>query len=491
MDTTKSVFVIDENIERRKNLETILSFLGEAWQSFGSHLDISANIDLAANSVIVSSEDYSQQQLSALLDANPTNPFLTFGVQATASEQGNLIGHIEQPFSYQQLTLLLGRCQSYRQCVASKLGQSPSASKALVKQLVGRGDAIQSVRHLITQVASKGANVLVLGESGTGKEVIARSIHDASPRCDGPFVPVNCGAIPAELLESELFGHEKGAFTGAFSTRKGRFELATGGTLFLDEIGDMPQPMQVKLLRVLQERIFERVGGSKAIKADVRVIAATHRNLEQMIIDGEFREDLFYRLNVFPIESPALRERPDDIPLLIQELLRRHEAEHDATILFTQRAMESLMQHSWPGNVRELSNLIERLLIMTVGNIVDIGELPAKYRYNDDGESHVSSSHELPSELAERDAISAMFSGDIFAEVEEEELQEDGFFSMPNSLPETGVNLKEMLAEFEIDMIKQALDQQAHVVARAADQLGMRRTTLVEKMRKYGLQKDA
>ncbi|CED61256.1 Flagellar regulatory protein A [Moritella viscosa] len=489
MDTTKSVFVIDENIERRKNLETILSFLGESWQSYDSHINIGAKIDLAANSVIVSSEHYSEKELSALLDANPMNPFLTFGVQGSESEEGNLIGHIELPLSYQQLTLLLGRCQSYRQCVASKLGQSASASKALIKQLVGRGDAIQSVRHLITQVAKKGANVLVLGESGTGKEVIARSIHDASSRNNGPFVPVNCGAIPAELLESELFGHEKGAFTGAFSARKGRFELACGGTLFLDEIGDMPQPMQVKLLRVLQERVFERVGGSKAIKADVRVIAATHRNLEQMILDGEFREDLYYRLNVFPIESPALRERPDDIPLLIQELLRRHEAEHDATILFTQRAMESLMQHPWPGNVRELSNLIERLLIMTAGNIVDIGELPAKYRYNDDGESQIVNS-ELPSELAERDAISAMFNDEIFADIEEEP-QEDGFFSMPNSLPETGVNLKEMLAEFEIDMIKQALDQQAHIVARAADQLGMRRTTLVEKMRKYGLQKEA
>ncbi|QUM79739.1 sigma-54-dependent Fis family transcriptional regulator [Moritella sp. 5] len=489
MDTTKSVFVIDENIERRQNLETILSFLGEGWQSYDSHIDISAKIDLAANSVIVSSDRYSEKELFALLDANPMNPFLTFGTEETASKQGNLIGHIEHPFSYHQLTLLLGRCQSYRQCVTSKLGQSTSASKALIKQLIGRGDAIQSVRHLITQVATKSANVLVLGESGTGKEVIARSIHDASSRSKGPFVPVNCGAIPAELLESELFGHEKGAFTGAFSARKGRFELASGGTLFLDEIGDMPQPMQVKLLRVLQERVFERVGGSKAIKADVRIIAATHRNLEQMILDGEFREDLYYRLNVFPIESPALRARPDDIPLLIQELLRRHEAEHDATILFTQRAMESLMQHSWPGNVRELSNLIERLLIMTAGNIVDIGELPAKYRYNDDGESQIISS-ELPSELAERDAISAMFNDDIFADIEEES-QEDGFFSMPNSLPERGVNLKEMLAEFEIDMIKQALDQQAHVVARAADQLGMRRTTLVEKMRKYGLQKEA
>ncbi|MFT5879930.1 MAG: sigma-54 specific flagellar transcriptional regulator A [Moritella sp.] len=486
MDTTKSVFVIDENIDRRQNLETILSFLGAPWQSYNSHSAISAEIDLAANSVIVASDSYSESELSALLDANPMNPFLTFGTEASAQNQGNLIGHIEQPLSYQQLTLLLGRCQSYRQCVGSKIGR-PAASKKLIKQLVGQGNAIQEVRHLITQVAGKSANVLVLGESGTGKEVVARAIHNASQRSSGPFVPVNCGAIPAELLESELFGHEKGAFTGAFSARKGRFELAEGGTLFLDEIGDMPQPMQVKLLRVLQERLFERVGGSKAIKADVRVIAATHRNLEQMITNGEFREDLYYRLNVFPIETPALRDRPNDIPLLIQELLRRHEVEHDATILFTQRAMESLMQHSWPGNVRELSNLIERLLIMTAGGIVDINELPVKYRYSDGGEFL---QHDLPNELAERDAISAMFAADddIFANAEES--REDGFFSMPSTLPGEGVNLKEMLAEFEIDMIKQALDQQSYVVARAAEQLGMRRTTLVEKMRKYGLQKD-
>lgn len=487
MDTTKSVFVIDENIERRQNLETILSFLGAPWQSYNSHTAISSEIDLAANSVIVAADSYSESELSALLAANPTNPFLTFGTEPSAQGLGNLIGHIEQPLSYQQLTLLLGRCQSYRQCVGSKLGRPAAASKKLIKQLVGQGNAIQEVRHLITQVAGKGANVLVLGESGTGKEVVARAIHNASQRSSGPFVPVNCGAIPAELLESELFGHEKGAFTGAFSARKGRFELAEGGTLFLDEIGDMPQPMQVKLLRVLQERLFERVGGSKAIKADVRVIAATHRNLEHMITNGEFREDLYYRLNVFPIETPALRERQNDIPLLIQELLRRHEAEHEATILFTQRAMESLMQHSWPGNVRELSNLIERLLIMTTGGIVDINELPVKYRYSDDGEFLPQ---DQPNELAERDAISAMFAADedIFADVEES--REDGFFSMPSALPEAGVNLKEMLAEFEIDMIKQALDQQSYVVARAAEQLGMRRTTLVEKMRKYGLQKE-
>jgi len=482
MDTLKSVFLIDENVERRQSLETILSFLGEELKCYDTHLTIDSKIDRAANSVLVATDNYSAEELATLFSANISNPFLTFGSEISELTSSNFIGHIDAPFAYQQLTLLLGRCQSFRQSTQSQ----QTSSKQLIKQLVGRGNAIQEVRHLISQVASKGANVLVLGESGTGKEVVARAIHEASKRHSGPFVPVNCGAIPAELLESELFGHEKGAFTGAFSSRKGRFELAEGGTLFLDEIGDMPQPMQVKLLRVLQERLFERVGGSKAIKADVRVIAATHRNLEQMIIDGDFREDLFYRLNVFPIETPALRQRQDDIPLLIQELLRRHEVEHEATILFTQRAMESLMQHAWPGNVRELSNLIERLLIMTSGNIVDINDLPQKYRYTDGSEAMAL---EVPTELDERDAISAMFTGeDIFADVEE--AREDGFFSMPSSLPEEGVNLKEMLAEFEIDMIKQALDQQTHVVARAAEQLGMRRTTLVEKMRKYGLQKE-
>ncbi|MDW2194252.1 sigma-54 factor interaction domain-containing protein, partial [Vibrio sp. 1641] len=191
----------------------------------------------------------------------------------------------------------------------------------LFRSLVGQSRGIQEVRHLIEQVSGTEANVLILGESGTGKEVVARNIHYHSSYRNGAFVPINCGAIPPELLESELFGHEKGAFTGALTARKGRFELADGGTIFLDEIGDMPMSMQVKLLRVLQERCFERVGGNSTIKVNVRVVAATHRNLESMIEEGTFREDLFYRLNVFPIEMPALKERKQDIPLLLQELM--------------------------------------------------------------------------------------------------------------------------------------------------------------------------
>ncbi len=206
-------------------------------------------------------------------------------------------------------------------------------------------------------------------------KVVARAIHEMSARANGPFVPVNCGAIPGELLESELFGHEKGAFTGAISSRRGRFELAEGGTLFLDEIGDMPMPMQVKLLRVLQERIYERVGGTKPIQADVRIIAATHRNLDTMISENKFREDLYYRLNVFPIETPPLRDRADDIPLLLQEMVNRHQTQHHAFVRFTQRAMESLMQHNWPGNVRELRNIIERAITLSDDDVIDLKHL--------------------------------------------------------------------------------------------------------------------
>lgn len=228
--------------------------------------------------------------------------------------------------TYSPLIDALRHCQEY---LGKRAFQVPHLSRknTLFRSMVGRSEAISQIRHLIEQVAATDASVLILGESGTGKEVVARNIHYHSSRGKGPFVPVNCGAIPPDLLESELFGHEKGAFTGAISTRKGRFELAEGGTLFLDEIGDMPMSMQVKLLRVLQERCFERVGGSGTIKANVRIVAATHRNLEDMIKQNLFREDLYYRLNVFPIEMPALRERIEDTPLLLQELLARMEAE--------------------------------------------------------------------------------------------------------------------------------------------------------------------
>jgi sigma-54 specific flagellar transcriptional regulator A len=323
------------------------------------------------------------------------------------------------------------------------------------------------VRKMIQQVANSEANVLILGESGTGKEVVARNLHYHSSRRDHAFVPVNCGAIPADLLESELFGHEKGAFTGAISTRQGRFELAEGGTLFLDEIGDMSLNMQVKLLRVLQERTFERVGSNKSIESNVRIIAATHRNLEEAIKEGNFREDLFYRLNVFPIEMPPLRDRVEDIPLLVNELIRRIEHEKRGSVRLTQSAILSLCQYNWPGNVRELANLMERLAILFPFGVVDTRDLPEKFQ-NDTVDLELAPTSE-PIVL-------------------EQSVQQYSLDAEPR-LPRDGLDLKEHLSNLEVGYIKQALDDAHGVVAQAAKRLGMRRTTLVEKLRKYGLQR--
>ncbi len=333
------------------------------------------------------------------------------------------------------------------------------------KGLVGESRGMVRVRRMIEQVAGSEATVLVLGESGTGKEVAARSIHALSPRRHRPFVPVNCGAIPAELLESELFGHEKGAFTGAISARRGRFEIAEGGTLFLDEIGDMPLAMQVKLLRVLQERCFERVGSNKSLRADVRIIAATHNDLEEAIAAGRFREDLYYRLNVFPVNMPPLRARTEDLPHLVTTLIKRIEAEGRGSVRLNERAVGALTGYGWPGNVRELANLIERLAILFPYGVVDVSELPERFR------AHLG---ELPPALSE--------GGDMAATAAVAE-------GPGNRLPADGLDLKEYLNQLEYSLIKQALDEVDGVVARAAKRLGLGRTTLVEKMRKHGIRR--
>ncbi len=246
-------------------------------------------------------------------------------------------------------------------------------------RLIGCSAAIQQVEHLIERVALKSTTVLILGESGTGKELVARSLHALSGRATGPFVALNCAAIPMDLLESELFGHEKGAFTGAVAVRQGRFELASGGTLFLDEIGDMPASMQVKLLRVLQEQVFERVGSNRLIKANVRIVAATHQDLSKAMHQGRFREDLFYRLNVFPIDIPPLRDRPEDIPLLIDYFIAQQKDNHRTTIQLDPKTLNGLLHYAWPGNVRELWNLIERLMILYPNQNIAPKDLPKPF----------------------------------------------------------------------------------------------------------------
>ncbi|MBI4709542.1 MAG: nif-specific transcriptional activator NifA [Nitrospirae bacterium] len=245
-----------------------------------------------------------------------------------------------------------------------------------IENIIGPSDRMQEVFEAVHRVAPSKASVILRGESGTGKELIAKAIHYRSPRSKGPFVKINCASIPEGLLESELFGHEKGAFTGAVTSRSGKFELANGGTIFLDEIGDLPVTLQPKILRVLQEREFERVGGEKTIKADVRLIAATSRNLEDLVSKNKFREDLYYRLNVVPVFLPALRDRKEDIPLLTEHFLNRFNEENNKSISISPEALRALVECDWPGNVRELENTIERLVVMSVRNTIKASDLP-------------------------------------------------------------------------------------------------------------------
>jgi sigma-54 specific flagellar transcriptional regulator A len=324
----------------------------------------------------------------------------------------------------------------------------------LCRPLIGESRAIGQVRYLIERVAHQDASVLILGESGTGKELVARNLHVLSARASRMFVPVNCGAIPHDLLESELFGHEKGAFTGAISARVGRFELAQGGTLFLDEIGDMSLSMQVKMLRVLQERVFERVGSNRSINTDVRIVAATHRDLEADIGSGRFREDLYYRLNVFPIEMPPLRERAEDIPALVAEIILQLQREKGLALSFSDAAIAALQDYAWPGNVRELGNLVNRLIILHPGRQIDVRDLPQKYRQG-----------------TARPAC---------------QLQAEVCAEAGAGLLGAGIDLKTHLQNIERSFITQALEEADGVVAKAAELLGLRRTTLVEKLRKYG-----
>lgn len=419
----KRILLIDNNQERIKQMDVVFKFIGYDTVSSADYLPYKNDQFFC---IFVGGD---RDAIKYIKNANVIQLI-------DEGERSSVSNVIAWPTTYDALKSVL-----------NKFVVKPSSSK-----LKGKSQAIVDIRQLIAQVAETDATVLILGESGTGKEVIARSLHDASLRKDKSFVPINCGAIPAELLESELFGHEKGAFTGALTTRIGRFELAEGGTLFLDEIGDMPLSMQVKLLRVLQERTFERVGGNKTIRCDVRIIAATHRCLENEIVENRFREDLFYRLNVFPIEIPALRDRPEDIPLLVDDLVSRMESSNRGSVRLANSALLSLMQHGWPGNVRELANLIERLAIIFPKGLVEAQDLPEKFKqYNED-----------------------VVAIDSFTQ-----------------LPKQGMDLREYLNAMEVDLIRQALNDCDGVVAHAAKKLQMQRTTLVEKIKKYEIQQSA
>ncbi|MGC1510761.1 sigma-54 dependent transcriptional regulator [Ketobacter sp.] len=466
------VLLVDDDPKRRHDLKVILDFVGESTTdcdgtSFEGIVD--AHESGCFTCVVLGEVKSPEAAIEKLVQWDTTLPIVlmdNLDIASKADDQFKaVIAVIETPPSYTKMMDTLHRAQVYKDHLSSDPVRSQRREAQLFRSLVGTSRSIIKVRELMAQVADKDVNVLITGESGTGKEVVARNLHYNSHRRHKPFVPVNCGAIPQELLESELFGHEKGAFTGAITSRAGRFELAEGGTIFLDEIGDMPLHMQVKLLRVLQERTYERVGGSKTLNADVRVIAATHQNLENHITEGKFREDLFYRINVFPIEMPPLRERTEDIPLLLNELVARIENEKRGSIRFNSAAIMGLCRHEWPGNVRELANLVERLVITHPYGVVGVADLPKRFRHVDD----IDEDQCMPEETADMNV--------------------PGYVSMdtPALLPVNGIDLKEYLATLESNLIKQALDDCNGVVARAAEKLKIRRTTLVEKMRKYDL----
>ena len=467
----KSLLIIEPDSDSRIKIKAIFDFIEYGSITFANTIEENPLTEEPYFIVIGKIDDEAKmlQQLGTVHDLYAERiPVLVLSNTPLSSSVESLItDNIDFPPTYKKLRIALQNIKMFY----LELSSGESRSSILFRSLVGISESISKVRRLIEQVANTEASVLILGDSGTGKEVVARNLHFHSERKDKPFVPVNCGAIPPDLLESELFGHEKGAFTGAISARQGRFELANGGTLFLDEIGDMPLPMQVKLLRVIQERVFERVGSNKSIKADVRIIAATHRNLESEITDGRFREDLFYRLNVFPIEMPSLAERDEDIPLLLEELIVRMENNKRGSVRLTPAAVAALQRYEWPGNVRELSNLVERLLIMFPNGVVDAHDLPEKYREGIDMTNAViSTTNENPK-------VQQGATSHIVNKVEH------------STLPEEGIDLKAHLLDLESNLIKQALDESNGVVAHAAQRLNMRRTTLVEKMRKYGLQR--
>ncbi|OHY73040.1 sigma-54 dependent transcriptional regulator [Marinobacter sp. AC-23] len=478
MSKNNKVLVLSEGESKRRDMATILEFIGEEQVITGEEAqaliesgDIESLADISV--VVVNGEDAGiVSTIEAVCKAVQGVPFLMLGdppLKGLAEQDAaRIIARLEWPLNYTKFVDSLYRAQIYVDQFRRSKERGQQRSLQLFRSLVGTSRKVQHVRQLMEQVADKDVSVLITGPSGTGKEVVARNLHYHSSRRDKPFVPVNCGAIPAELLESELFGHEKGAFTGAITARVGRFELAEGGTLFLDEIGDMPLSMQVKILRVLQERTFERVGSNRTVSANVRVIAATHKHLEDMIESGEFREDLYYRLNVFPIEVPSLRDRVEDIPLLINELISRMEKEKRGSLRMNSAAIMSLCRHDWPGNVRELANLVERLSIMHPYSVIGVQELPKKFRYVDDfDENRPVEDSGMPSGIPGLVGLDA-----------------------PALLPVNGIDLKDYLSNLEKQLIQQALDEAGGVVARAAEKLRIRRTTLVEKVRKYGLREE-
>jgi DNA-binding NtrC family response regulator len=387
------------------------------------------------------------QKMHPLCQALVLTGFGTIESAIEATKRG-AFHYISKPFNIDEVLTLVQKALEHKHLrQENKALKNQLQEKYGFDNIIGNSPEISQVFQMIERVADSDSTILITGESGTGKELVAKAIHYNSPRNEKLMVPVNCGAIPEELLESELFGHVKGAFTGAITNRQGRFEIANQGTIFLDEVGDMSPSLQVKILRVLQERTFEPVGSTKTIEVDVRIIAATHKDLDLAVKNKSFREDLFYRLNVIPIKIPALRQRKSDIPILIQHFLDHfNETKRRDIQGFSVDSMDLMMSYAWPGNVRELENLIERLVILKSSGIIEPRDLPERY-------------------------------------------QQRNFTLTPEQVvfPSKGLDFNSAVDNFENNLIMQALEKTGWNRNQAASLLNLNRTTLVEKIKKKGL----
>jgi DNA-binding NtrC family response regulator len=455
------ILIVDDEELYRRALERILSRAGHA---------VTAARDAAEAMAVISSEpldlvvcDIRMPGLSGLelvrqaREVDPDLPCIVVTGYGSAEQSvealhAGAFWYLEKPFEQRSLDVvrrLVEQAIEHRRLrTENRLLQSQLRSRYRFDNVVGQSEPLRAVLDLVGKVADSDSTVLITGESGTGKELIARAIHYNSKRADRVLVTVNCGAIPEELLESELFGHVKGAFTNAVQHREGRFAAAEGGTIFLDEIGDMSPSLQVKVLRVLQDRTFEPVGSSKTQRVDVRVIAATHRNLEEAIEKRRFREDLYYRLNVIPIEVPPLRRRKEDIPLLVDHFLARLNEEKGRNVEgIAPAALDRLLEYEWPGNVRELENLIERVVVLRGKGLVDVDDLPPPLR------------RAAPTPDIVLPAVGA-----------------------------GGVPFNEIVDRVETHLILQALERTRWNKNRAAQLLGLNRTTLIEKIKKRKLE---
>ena len=458
METPK-ILIADDDKKTRDFVAAFLSYKGyQVYQAFDGQ-DALQKIELHEVQMVITDIMMPRvnglEFIKQLKSIRPEIVTIAYSAFANFEMTANLLKagaffYLEKPFNLEELETHVKRGLEHQALQSKSFRSKPCIkNRALLNNIIGESEKMLSLFEVIEKVATSDSTVLIQGESGTGKELVARAIHDLSNRADKNFVALNCAAIPDELLESELFGHVKGSFTGAVASRIGRFEMADKGTLFLDEIGDMKANLQVKLLRVLQSRELEPVGSTRSKKVDVRIIAATNQNLDQMVASKEFREDLYYRLSVIPITLPPLRERGTDIPLLLNSFLEKFNRSKQRKVQgFDKQVMEILSNYDWPGNVRELENLVERLVIIKGTGVINIHDLPEKYR-----------------------------GGRTSPVVHGEHM----------TLPDDGFCLNSAVEEFENRLILQALEKSGGNKKEAAELLNLKRTTLIEKLKKKKL----